>query len=76
MWQSCLKSNKNEFEKENGLGHDCISKWLRTFAIEDKKASVTLTPTMSTLSFLDFTRHFFLSLPETAYSFAKGMLNQ
>ncbi len=49
--QLYLASNqtKNEFEKENGLGRDCISKWLRTFAIEDKTASVTLTPTMSTL---------------------------
>ena len=76
--QLYLASNqtKNEFEKENGLGRDCISKWLRTFAIEDKKASVTLTPTMSTLSFPDFTDTFFLSLPPTADSFAKGMLNQ
>ena len=49
--QLYLASNqtKNEFEKENGLGRDWISKWLRTFAIEDKTASVTLTPTMSTL---------------------------
>ena len=49
--QLYLASNqtKNEFEKESGLGRDCISKWLRTFAIEDKTASVTLTPTMSTL---------------------------
>ena len=49
--QLYLASNqtKNEFEKENGLGRDRISKWLRTFAIEDKTASVTLTPTMSTL---------------------------
>ena len=49
--QLYLASNqtKSEFEKENGLGRDCISKWLRTFAIEDKTASVTLTPPMSTL---------------------------
>lgn len=49
--QLYLASNqtKSEFEKENGLGRDCISKWLRTFAIEDKTTSVTLTPPMSTL---------------------------
>lgn len=49
--QLYLASNqtKNEFEKENGLGRDCISKWLRTFAIEDKTTSVTLPPPMSTL---------------------------
>ena len=49
--QLYLASNqtKSEFEKENGLGRDSISKWLRTFAIEDKTASVTLTPPMSTL---------------------------
>ena len=49
--QLYLASNqtKSEFEKENGLGRDCISTWLRTFAIEDKTTSVTLTPPMSTL---------------------------
>lgn len=49
--QLYLASNltKQEFEKENGLGRDSISKWLRTFAIEDKTTSVTLTPSMSTL---------------------------
>ena len=49
--QLYLASNqtKSEFEKENGLGRDCISKWLRTFAIEDKTTSVTLPPPMSTL---------------------------
>ena len=49
--QLYLASNqtKSEFEKENGLGRDCISKWLRTFAIEDRTTSVTLTPPMSTL---------------------------
>ena len=49
--QLYLASNqtKSEFEKENGLGRDSILKWLRTFAIEDKTTSVTLTPTMSTL---------------------------
>ena len=49
--QLYLASNqtKSEFEKENGLGRDCISKWLRTFAIEDKTTSVTLPPSMSTL---------------------------
>lgn len=49
--QLYLASNltKQEFEKENGLGRDSISKWLRIFAIEDKTTSVTLTPSMSTL---------------------------
>lgn len=49
--QLYLASNqtKQEFEKENGLGRDSISKWLRTFAIEDKTTSVTLSPSMSTL---------------------------
>lgn len=49
--QLYLASNqtKQEFEKENGLGRDSISKWLRTFAIEDKTTSVTLAPSMSTL---------------------------
>lgn len=49
--QLYLASNqtKSEFEKENGLGRDSISKWLRTFAIEDKTTSVTLSPSMSTL---------------------------
>lgn len=46
-----LASNqtKSEFEKENGLGRDSISNWLRTFAIEDKTTSVSLAPSMSTL---------------------------
>ena len=50
--QLYLASNqtKSEFEKENGLGRDSISKWLRTFAIEDKTTSVSLSPSMSTLS--------------------------
>ena len=49
--QLYLASNqtKQEFEKENGLGRDSISNWLRTFAIEDKTTSVTLSPSMSTL---------------------------
>jgi len=28
--------SKNAFEKEKGLSHRCISKWLRTFAVEGK----------------------------------------
>lgn len=50
--QLYLASNltKQEFEKKNGLGRDSISKWLRTFAIEDKTLSVTLPPSMSPLS--------------------------
>ena len=44
-----LSSNKSKwsFEKENGLGHGIILRWLRTFAVEDKpvatlpQASVT-----------------------------------
>ncbi|MGN1256121.1 MAG: hypothetical protein ACI4UA_03045 [Bacteroidaceae bacterium] len=49
--QLYLASNqtKSEFEKENGLGRASISKWLRTFAIEDKTSSVRLPPPMSTL---------------------------
>lgn len=40
---------KREFEKENGLGRDSISKWLRTFAIEDKYVSIRFTTNMNTL---------------------------
>ena len=28
--------SKNAFEKEKGLSQKCISKWIRTFAVEDK----------------------------------------
>ena len=28
--------SKNRFEKENGLAHGVISRWLRIFAVEDK----------------------------------------
>ena len=32
--------SKNAFEKEKGLSHKCISKWIRTFAFEDNAAVI------------------------------------
>jgi len=32
--------SKNAFEKEKGLSHTCISKWIRTFAIEDNPVAI------------------------------------
>ena len=53
--QEYLASNqtRREFEKVNDLGRDSISNWLRIFAIEDKKESISLTSSMKTQPSID-----------------------
>ena len=37
----------SRFQKEKGLSHSCISKWLRIFAVEDKPLGYCIQPAVT-----------------------------